>query len=100
MVLIKRVGAYLKEAREAKKLSIKEVARQTNITGKYLEALENEDYSQFPGETYALGFLRNYSEFLNLDTDHLMQLYRGHDGWICCRISGLRGNHHGSAGRY
>ena len=78
MVYLKRVGTYLKEAREARKLSIKDVARQTNITPKYIEALENEDYSQFPGETYALGFLKNYSDFLALDTDHLLKLYRGH----------------------
>lgn len=78
MVYLKRVGTYLREAREAKKLSIKDVARQTNITPKYIDALENEDYSQFPGETYALGFLKNYSDFLALDTEHLLKLYRGH----------------------
>jgi transcriptional regulator with XRE-family HTH domain len=78
MVLSKRVGAILREAREARKLSIKDVARETNITPRYIEALENEDYSQFPGETYALGFLRNYSDFLALDTEHLVNLYRGH----------------------
>ena len=69
MVLSKRVGAILREAREERKLSIKEVARETNITPKYIEALENE--------AYALGFLRNYSEYLNLDTDHILNLYRG-----------------------
>ncbi|MCB1327583.1 MAG: helix-turn-helix domain-containing protein [Spirochaetales bacterium] len=77
MVLSKRVGAILREAREAKKLTVKEVARETNMTPRYIEALEVEDFSQFPGETYALGFLRNYSEYLNLDTDHLLNLYRG-----------------------
>ncbi|MBX7057795.1 MAG: helix-turn-helix domain-containing protein [Leptospirales bacterium] len=78
MVLSKRVGAILREARELRKLSVKDVGRETNITPRYIEALEGEDYSQFPGETYALGFLRNYAEYLNLDTDHLINLYRGH----------------------
>lgn len=78
MVLSKRVGTILKEAREERKLSVKEVGRETNITPKYIDALENEDYAQFPGETYLLGFLRSYSEYLNLDTDHLLNLYRGH----------------------
>ncbi len=78
MVYLKRIGTYLREAREGKKLTIKDVARQTNITPKYIDALENEDYTQFPGETYALGFLKNYSDFLNLDTEHLLKLYRGH----------------------
>jgi transcriptional regulator with XRE-family HTH domain len=77
MVLSKRVGVLLREARESRKLSIRDVARETNITPKYIESLENEDYSQFPGETYALGFLRSYSEYLNLDTETVINLYRG-----------------------
>ncbi|MCR9143327.1 MAG: DUF4115 domain-containing protein [bacterium] len=68
----------LREAREARKLSMKDVGRETNITPRYVDALENEDYSVFPGETYALGFLRSYAEYLNLDVDHLLNLYRGH----------------------
>ncbi|MEQ9364712.1 MAG: DUF4115 domain-containing protein [Leptospirales bacterium] len=78
MVLSKRVGTILREAREARKLSLKDVGRETNITPRYVDALENEDYSVFPGETYALGFLRSYAEYLHLDTEHLLNLYRGH----------------------
>ncbi|MBI3395763.1 MAG: helix-turn-helix domain-containing protein [Spirochaetia bacterium] len=77
MVLTKRVGSILKEAREGRKLTIKEVARDTNITPRYVEALENEDYTQFPGETYTLGFLRTYSDYLGLDTEQIINLYRG-----------------------
>ena len=77
VVLAKRLGTTLKEAREARKLSVKDVARETNMIPRYIEALENEDYSFFPGETYALGFLRSYSEFLNLDTERLINLYHG-----------------------
>lgn len=77
MVMSKRIGLVLKEAREARKLSLKDAARDTNIILGYLEALESEDYSKFPGETYVLGFLKTYSEFLNLDTDHLINMYRG-----------------------
>jgi len=77
MVLAKRVGTILKEAREGKKLSVRDVSRDTNITPRFIDALENEDYTQFPGETYALGFLRSYAEYLNLDTEHLLNLYRG-----------------------
>lgn len=77
MVLSKRLGTILKEARETRKLAVRDVARETNMIPRYITALENEDYSQFPGETYALGFLRSYAEYLQLDTDHLLNLYRG-----------------------
>jgi transcriptional regulator with XRE-family HTH domain len=77
MVLAKRVGAILKESRESRKLSVRDVARETNMTPRYIEALEAEDYSQFPGETYTTGFLRSYADYLNLDSDHILNLYRG-----------------------
>lgn len=75
--LSRRVGSLLKEAREGRRLSTKDVGRETNITPRYIEALENEDYTQFPGETYTLGFLRAYSDYLGLDTDQVVNLYRG-----------------------
>ncbi|MBM9546689.1 DUF4115 domain-containing protein [Leptospira sp. 201903074] len=73
----KRVGQIIREAREDKKLSVKDVAKETNIAAKYIIALETEDYSQFPAETFALGFLKNYASYLKLDTAMLLNLYRG-----------------------
>jgi len=73
----KRVGQILREAREEKKLSVKDVSKDTNIAMKYIIALETEDYSQFPAETFALGFLKNYATYLKLDNAMLMNLYRG-----------------------
>lgn len=76
-MLTKRLGTILKDAREARKLNIKDVARETYISPRWVEALENEDFSVFPAETYALGALKSYSEFLNLETGHLENLFRG-----------------------
>lgn len=73
----KRVGQILKEAREERKLTVKDVSKETNIAIKYIIALETEDYSQFPAETFALGFLKNYAAYLKLDNSMLMNLYRG-----------------------
>ncbi|QEN05378.1 helix-turn-helix domain-containing protein [Thiospirochaeta perfilievii] len=55
--------------REEKGFTINQVAYETNISKKYIEALEEEDFSVFPAEAYLLGFLRNYAEFLGLDYD-------------------------------
>ncbi|PJZ70367.1 transcriptional regulator [Leptospira perolatii] len=73
----KRVGQILREAREEKKLTVKDVSKDTNISVKYILALETEDYSQFPGETFTIGFLKNYGLYLKLDTGTLVNLYRG-----------------------
>ncbi len=73
----KKVGQLLKEVREEKGLSIKDVARDTNIAIKFVIALENEDYSQFPGETFTVGFLKTYSDYLKLDSYTVMNIYKG-----------------------
>ena len=70
------LGDKLKSAREAKGYSYDYVGRETNIARRYLEALETEDFSAFPGEPYLLGFLRNYGEYLGLDINELLALYR------------------------
>ncbi|MDR0316077.1 MAG: helix-turn-helix domain-containing protein [Treponema sp.] len=70
------LGEKLRTAREAKKLSHEQASRDTNIAIRYLDALEREDFSGFPGETYITGFIRNYGAYLDLDTQELLSLYR------------------------
>ncbi len=72
------IGEKLKNAREAKKLSLKDVAKDSNIPPKYLEALEDEEFDRFPGETYVIGFLRSYADFLKLDSEEIIQSYKGY----------------------
>ena len=73
----KRLGEILKNARKEKKITVKDVAAETNISVRYIEALENEDYSEFPGETFILGFLKTYGNYLKLDQRMLTDIYRG-----------------------
>jgi cytoskeleton protein RodZ len=70
------IGEKLRLARERSNLTIEQVARETNVARRFLRALEEEDFETFPGETYAMGFLRNYAEFLGLDPDELISTYR------------------------
>lgn len=71
------IGDQLRTAREARGLSIEYIADETNIAKRYLTALENEDFSVFPGEPYIIGFLRNYAEYLGLESAALIQAFRG-----------------------
>lgn len=70
------LGDKLKSAREAKGYSHEQVGKETNIAYRYLQALESEDFSKFPGEPYLLGFLRSYGEYLGLDVNELLSNYR------------------------
>ena len=69
-------GEKLKEARENKGYSVEQIARETKISRHFIVALENEEFSTFPSETYLIGFLKNYADFLSLDPDRLVTLYR------------------------
>ena len=70
------VGQKLREAREQHNFSIEQVARDTHISKQYLEALEQEQFSTIPGETYIIGFLRNYAEYLSLNPEEVVSLYK------------------------
>lgn len=68
-------GAILRKAREEKNLDLNKISREISIEKRYLEGLENEDSGIFPGEAYLVGFLKNYSNYLELDTEFILKLY-------------------------
>ena len=70
-------GAILRKRREEKNIGLDTVSRDTIISKQYLEALENENIDIFPGDTYVTGFLRNYGEYLGLDSAYLVKLFHG-----------------------
>lgn len=69
------LGHILREARETKGLTLAEVQEETRISTRYLEALEAGDYTLLPTPTHVRGFLRNYSRFLGLDPEPLLERY-------------------------
>lgn len=74
--LLEDLGRELRAQREARGLSLREVQAETKIRSRYLEAIEAGDYSAFPGEVYARGFLRSYALFLGFDGDAVIERYR------------------------
>jgi cytoskeleton protein RodZ len=61
------IGNSLREARLRQGLDFPQIEQATKIRGKYLRALEEEQFDVLPAPTYVKGFLRSYSEFLGLD---------------------------------
>jgi cytoskeletal protein RodZ len=58
------------------KIDIAEVEAATKIRAKYLRALENEEFSLLPGNTFVKTFMRTYAEYLGLDAQLLIEEYR------------------------
>ena len=61
------IGNSLREARLRQSLELTEAELATKIRGKYLRALEEEQFELLPAQTYVKGFLRTYAEWLGLD---------------------------------
>ncbi len=69
------LGSVLREAREAKGLTIDEAQEQTRINARYLQALEEGRYEALPTPVHVRGFLRNYARLLSLDPEPLLERY-------------------------
>lgn len=70
------VGQMLRCRRKERGITLKDIEGALSIRVKYLEALENGDYSIIPGEVYVKGFLRNYAGFLGLNAEEMIKLYK------------------------
>lgn len=73
---MKTVGSILQEARVAKHVTLKEAEAATKIREKFLENIESDDYSRLPSVSYAKGFVKNYSEYLGLDSATVLAFFR------------------------
>jgi hypothetical protein len=69
------LGNTLSRARRARAITLEEAERDTHVSKRYLQALENEDFSAFPAPVYARGFLRTYSRYLGLNPEELIRVF-------------------------
>ena len=67
------VGQQLRAAREARGLSLAEVAQSLKLGQGQVAALENEEWQLLPGNTMIRGFVRNYARLFGLDVEQLMR---------------------------
>lgn len=73
------IGAELKEAGNARNMTIDEVANELCISKRYVAALEDDQYTNLPEGPFALGFLRSLAGFYRLDAERLVEALK-------CRI--------------
>jgi len=73
---MKTVGQLLLEKRVSKGLTLEVVEKETKIRKKFLEAIEADSYTTLPSQAYIKGFIKNYSEYLGLNSRHMMAFFR------------------------
>ena len=65
-------GAKLRKAREARGITLREIAASTKISVAALEALERNDVSKLPGGVFSRAFVRSYASEVGLDPDQIV----------------------------
>lgn len=62
-------GGKLRQAREQRGASLRQIAASTKISIAALEALERNDFSRLPGGIFSRAFVRSYAVEVGLDPD-------------------------------
>lgn len=68
------LGQKLKQAREAKGLSLEQLQEITKIQKRYLAAVEEGNYGVLPGEFYVKAFIKQYAESVGISKEELAAL--------------------------
>ena len=71
------IGVTLRDAREAQKLSVEEVALRLRLSEKQINALEADDFSIFGSAIFVRGFIKSYARFLTIDPQPLLDVHLG-----------------------
>jgi len=70
------VGAEFQRARKRQSVTLDTVARDLNIGKEFLAAIENDDIESLPEPAYAIGFVRSYSRYLELDAAEMIVRFK------------------------
>ncbi len=75
------VGVKLAAIRESRGVNLREAAARTHIRDNHLAAIERVDAKSLPARPYALGFVRTYAEFLELDARAIVEQFKFDAGY-------------------
>ena len=85
--LPQRVGERLRAAREARGLTIEEIAGITRIPKRHLITIESGAYDGLPAPTYSAGFIKSWARHLGLDGQALADQFRVEMGGVAVEPS-------------
>src|SRR3989442_689646 len=80
MVGTSSLGAYLRDLRGRRGLSLEELARLTRVASRYLEALETDEFGELPAAVFTRGYIRAYCQALHEPVEEALALYHGQSG--------------------
>lgn len=69
------LGQQLKQAREERGITIKQIADATRLGSRFLQAIENDDYKTLPGGVFNRAFVRKFARQVGMDEEQAVRLY-------------------------
>lgn len=69
------LGQTLKALREARNLTLSDIATRLHLDPRVIAAIEADDHQALPTALYVRGYLRGYARILGTDPEHLVGLY-------------------------
>lgn len=72
---MKTLGETFKIRRREMNITLKEAENATSVRASYLNAIEEGDVSKLISPVYAQGFVKQYANFLGLDSDKIAKEY-------------------------
>lgn len=79
------IGDRLRQAREARGMTLDQVANQTRVPIRHLQHIEREEWDALPAVTYCIGFVRAYANNVGLDGAELSREVRDQLGGLRSR---------------
>jgi len=69
------VGEELRRERELRGIGLEEIAEETNIGIRFLEAIDSDQLEVIPGDFYRRASLKAYARYLGIDADRILATY-------------------------
>lgn len=70
------IGSRLRQARELRGLTIRDIANTTKISAAALTAIEQGDFARLPGGVFSRAYVRSFATEVGLDADEITREYR------------------------
>ena len=73
--MVENFGSYLKHERELRGVPLEEISGATKIHIRFLQALEDNQFDELPGEVFIKGYIRSYANIIGTDVEEMLNIY-------------------------
>jgi cytoskeleton protein RodZ len=70
------LGKHLRRERELRKISLRELSKNTRVREHLLKAIEEDRHDLLPSPTFVKGFLNAYAKYIGLDANEIILRYQ------------------------